>query len=148
MIIIYDFENNFLNILLLTIDELMDYLNINPLMNTVKEHIMNHYIKEYREIINVIPVDIRRKMLIESGKNVITLTLYKNLYTFQSSYDDMIEILKKEIMPYIQIFRKLKYMSVEKETLLHELLTNYKNYKLDTNPDIYKWTDGFIQLVK
>ena len=51
-------------------------------------------------------------------------------------------------MPVIKILHEIKFMTPEKENLLNELLTNYNNYKLNTNPDIYKWTEGFIRIIK
>ena len=142
---IYDPDNNFINIMLMNFDELIMYISYHP---TIKEHITKNAIKEYRKITNVIPVDIRRKMLMEAGRNVMALSSYKNLYTIQSSFDEIIGILKKELMPIIELLREIKFMTPEKESLLQELLTNYKNYSLTSNPDIYKWSDGFIQIIR
>jgi hypothetical protein len=142
---IYDKDYNFINILVLNFDELKNYINYNPI---IKEFIIKLTIKDYREITDIIPVDIRRKMLIESGSKAVGWVSYKNLYTINSSYEEIIEILKKELTTVIKIFREIKFMTQEKENLLNELLTNFHNYKLNTNPDIYKWTEGFTKIIK
>ena len=138
-------DGNFINIQLMEISELRSLFNTNEIINTF---IKNHYIKEYRKIIDIIPVDYRRKMKIENDETVLKLTNYKDKYTIDSSYEEIIEILKTELIPIISIFREIKFMTPEKETILHEILTNYKNYTLTSKPDVYKWSDEFIKIIR
>jgi hypothetical protein len=140
---IVDSNGNFVNILLMNIDELMPILHISPIIN---EHINTYYIKMYREIVNVIPIDYRRKIKIESGEHTFGIVGYKNLYTIHNSLEEIIEILKKELKPIIDIFRQIGIMNSEKEALLNELLTNYRNYTLKSNPDVDWWSTQFYKI--
>lgn len=138
-------DNNFINIQLLEINELRPLFNTNEIIDTF---IKNYYIKEYRNIIDTITIDYRRKMLIENGENIQNLIIYQNKYTIESSYDVIIEILKTELIPIISVLREIKFMTFEKESILHELLTNYKNYTLTSKPNIYKWCEEFIRVIR
>ena len=71
---------------------------------------------------------------------------YKNLYTIHNSFEEIIEILKMELKPIIDIFRQIGIMNSEKETLLHELLTNHRNYTLTSKPDINWWSTQFYKI--
>jgi hypothetical protein len=142
---IYTKDGDFINIMLMNINELRDNIDYHPM---IREHVEKYYIGLYREIINTIPVDFRRKMLTEAGRNPVSLMSYKNMYTIESSYEQIIEVLKQELIPIIQILKEIKFMTSEKEDLIKELLSNYKNYTLDSKPDIYKWSEGFSQISK
>lgn len=140
---IYDSDGNFVNVILMSVDELMPLFKTNPIID---EHIYTYYIKMYREIIDVIPVDYRRKMKIESGEKTIGFVGYKNLYTINNSFEEIINILQRELEPIITVFRHLGMMNPEKETLLHNLLTNYKSYTLISKPDINWWSITFCKI--
>jgi len=135
---IVDSDGNFINIMLMTVDELMPLLHSHPMID---EHIHSYYIKKYREIVNIIPVDYRRKM-----NNVTGFVGFNNLYTINNSFEEIINILKIELEPVIKIFRHVGLMNPEKEILLNELITNYKNYTLTTKPDIYWWSVQFYKI--
>jgi hypothetical protein len=126
------------------INELRPFLDYHP---SIKEHILKYYIGQYRQIIDIIPVDIRRKMLVEQKNQQHKLISYKNLYNIDSSYEDIINVLSKEIMEIILILKEIKYMTPEKENIINELLTNYKNYTFDTKPSIYDWSIGFNKIL-
>jgi hypothetical protein len=140
---IYDLAGNFVNVMLMSVDDLMPLFKTNPIID---EHIYTYYIKMYREIIDVIPVDYRRKMKIESGEDTIEIVGYKNLYTINNSFEEIIDILQTELEPIITVFRNLEMMNPEKETLLHNLLTNYKSYTLISKPDINTWSTQFYKI--
>jgi hypothetical protein len=140
---IYDSAGNFVNIMLMSVDELMPLFKTNLIID---EHINTYYVNKYREIVNIIPVDYRRKMKIESGENIIGFVGYKNLYTINSSFEEIINILQMELEPIIAILRHIGIMNPEKETLLHNLLTDYKSYTLITKPDINTWSTQFYKI--
>jgi hypothetical protein len=64
---IYDPHGDFVNIILLNIDELRSLFDYHP---KIRSFVKAYYISEYRKIVTVIPVDIRRKILIESGEKI------------------------------------------------------------------------------
>lgn len=132
-------NDDFVNIMLMTVDELMPLIHTNQIID---DHIHNYYKKEYGMIVNVIPIDYRRKMLNDTGKT-FQLDCYKNLYTMESSYDEIIAVLQKELYPVISMLKHIGLMDNEKEGLLNELLTNYRNYTLTSKPDIYWWSTQF-----
>lgn len=136
---IYDPYGNFINIQLITFDELCPLIHIHPI---IKTHVHNYCIKEYRKIIDIIPVDYRRKLL------NIPIHGYMEKYTNDTSFDEIINILKIELDPIIKIFQKVGIMTDEKEELLNELYTNYKNYTLTSSPSIYHWTTNFLQICR
>jgi hypothetical protein len=138
--IIYDPNNNFLNIMLVSIDELRPYIDYHPF---IKKYIEIYYIKEYRKIADVIPLDIRRKILIESGDKNIFLLSYKNLYSQESSYQDIIKILKQELQPIINILKEINYWTPEKDARLQEL------FDVDLSKvNLYEWTPCFIKILR
>ena len=141
---IYDQNNNILNILLMNINELRPYLDYHSL---IKDHIYKFYEKKYRDITNIIPVDFRRKMLIEIKNENHKLVCYKNLYTISSSYQDIINILRNELFIIIDIFKEIKFMTPEKEKYIEELLTNYKDYTFESKLTIYDWSTGFNKIL-
>jgi hypothetical protein len=141
---IYDKNNNIINIMLMDINELRPYLNYHELIN---ENILKYYSNQYRKITDIIPVDIRRKMLVEEKNQQHNLVSYKNLYTINSSYEDIVNVLSNEIMNIILILREIKFMTPEKEAIIHELLTNYKNYTFESKPSIYDWSIGFNKIL-
>jgi len=141
---IYDSDNNIINITLMKIDELRPYLDYHPL---IREHILKYYTTQYRNITDIIPVDIRRKMLVEIKNQTQNLVCYKYLYTIESSYDDIINVLRNELTIIINILKEINFMTPEKEAIIEELLTNYKNYTFDSKPSIYDWSTGFNKIL-
>lgn len=126
------------------INELRPYLDYHPL---IKEHILKYYTSQYRQITDIIPVDIRRKMLVEIKKENQRLVCYKNMYTINSSYEDIINVLTNELNIIINIFKEINYITLEKEEIIQNLLINYKNYTFDTKPSIYDWSLGFNKIL-
>ena len=75
------------------------------------------------------------------------LVCYKNLYTINSSYQDIINILRNELYIIINIFKEIKFMTPEKEKYIEELLTNYKDYTFESKLTIYDWSTGFNKIL-
>jgi len=141
---ITDDNGNFLNIMLMSVDELMPLLHTHPFID---EHINNHYVNKYREIVNIIPVDYRRKKKIESGEMGIGLVGYMNKYTIHDSYEKIIDILKSELDQILPILRHIGIMNPEKEDLLQELINNHGNYTVNSKPDINWWSTQFYRIL-
>jgi len=133
----YDPEGNFYNLLLLTGQELYNMFGIHP---DIDIRIQTYYIKEYKYIVNTIHVDYRRKM------QNIPIANYKNLYDNNSTLDQIMEILYNELQPSIMCLRGLNLVTPEKQQILNELFQNYKDYGLNTNPSVYKWTERLYNL--
>jgi hypothetical protein len=130
--------------MLMNIDELRPYLDYHPI---IKEHIHKFYTKKYRDITDIIPVDIRRKMLVETKNENQRLVCYRNLYTIESSYNEIINILRNELTIIFDILREIKLITPEKEAMIQDLLDNYKNYTFDSKPSIYDWSTGFNKIL-
>jgi hypothetical protein len=139
-----DSKGNFINIMLMTVEELMPLLHTHQLID---EHINNHYINKYREIINIIPVDYRRKKKIESEEMGIGLVGYMNKYTIHDSFEKIINILKSELDQILPILRHIGIMNPEKEDLLQELINNHGNYTVNSKPDINWWSTQFYKIL-
>ena len=141
---IFDTEGNIINITLMDIDELRPYLDYHPI---IKENIHKFYTNLYRKITDIIPVDIRRKMLVELKNENHSLVCYRNLYTIKSSYDDIINVLRNELTIILNILSEIKFMTPEKEAIIQGLLNNYRNYTFDSNPSIYDWSTKFNSIL-
>ena len=142
---IIDSNGNFINILLMSIEELKKYYHQYPIIDEI---ILKYYTDEksmYKYIINTIVIDIRRQELIRSGE-IINIKGYNDKYSVNTSKDKMIQILKEELEPIIKDYRELGIMNDEKEALLNELLTNYNNYTLTSSPSIYDWSTRFMKI--
>jgi len=133
----YDPDGNFYNLLLLNGQELYNMFGIHPEINT---RIQTYYIKEYKSIVNKIHVDYRRKI------QNITIANYKDLYDNNSTSNQIMEILYNELQPSIMAFQGLNLLTPEKQQILNELFQNYKDYGLNTNPSVYKWTERLYNL--
>jgi len=145
---IYDPYGDFINIILLNIDELRLLFGYHP---KIKKYVTDFYVSEYRNIVTVIPVDIRRKILIELGENITFCDgTQKYHYTLDSSYETLIDILRSKLDVIIPILIEVNIIDVEKRNYIyHELLTNYKNYTLVSKPkDIYFWCAEFCALLR
>jgi hypothetical protein len=141
---IYDSNNNIINIMLRNIDELRPHLDYHPI---IKEHIHKFYTNLYRKITDIIPVDIRRKMLVEIKNETQRLVCYNNLYSIESSYDDIINVLRNELTKIINILKEIKFLTLEKEAIIQDLLNNYKNYTFESKPSIYDWSTRFNKIL-
>jgi len=140
----YDHNENFANFLLMDTDEIEQIMNKYPI---AKEIINNSTDKQYRKVIDIIPVDIRRIMLRDAGQSSLPLYGYKNLYTINTPIPEIMRILKKEVESFIIIYRRLNRLDSSKEDLLKELLINYQNYTLTSKPDIYWWSNQFVKIL-
>ncbi len=144
---IYDLHGDFINIMLLNIDELRPLFDYHP---KIKKYVTDFYISEYTKIIIVIPVDIRRKVLIDSGEKIVLCNgTMKYHYTLDSSYETLIEILRSELDCIIPVLMEINIIDERKRDYIYgELLTNYKNYTLTSKPkDIYFWCAQFSALI-
>jgi len=141
---IYDPSGNFINLMLMSVDELRPLFNYHP---KVKKTVSDYYIKEYSKVKDQIPVDIRRKLLIESGNSNMGFNFLKYPYTLDSSFETILEILKQELNKIIPILIETGIMSVEKQNYIYsELLNNFNEYKVisTANPkNIYIWCSNF-----
>lgn len=145
---IFDTSNDFINIILLSIDELRPLFDYHP---KIKKYITAFYIAEYRNIVTIIPVDIRRKILIESGEKIAFCEGTKKYqYTLDTSYEILIRILQSELDRIIPVLIEVNIIDVRKRDYIYgELLTNYRNYTLTSKPkDIYFWCAEFCALLR
>ena len=145
---IYDHHGDFINILLLNIDELRSLFDYHP---KIKKYVTDFYISEYKKIVTIIPVDIRRKVLIESGEKIAFCDGTKKYhYTLDTSYETLIEILRSKLNDIIPVLMEINIIDERKRNYIyHELLTNYKNYTLASKPkDIYFWCAEFCALLR
>jgi hypothetical protein len=145
---IFDPRGDFINIILLNIDELRPLFDYHP---KIKKYITDFYIAEYRKIVTIIPVDIRRKILIESGEKIAFCEGTKKYqYTLNTSYDTLIRILQSELDCIIPVLIEVNIIDERKRDYIYgELLTNYKNYTLTSKPrDIYFWSAEFCSLLR
>lgn len=145
---IYDPNGDFINILLLNINELRPLFDYHP---KITKYVTDFYVSEYRNIVTVIPVDIRRKILIESGEKITFCEGTKKYhYTLDSSYKTLIEILQSKLDSIIPILIEVNIIDSRKRDYIYgELLTNYKNYTLTSKPkDIYFWCAEFCALLR
>jgi hypothetical protein len=145
---IYDPHGDFINIILLNIDELRPLFDYHP---KIKAFVKAYYITEYRKIVTVIPVDIRRKVLIESGETIAFCEgATKYHYTLDSPYETLIEILRSELDRIIPVLMEINIIDAEKRDYIYgELLINYRNYTLTSKPrDIYFWGAEFCSLLR
>jgi hypothetical protein len=133
----YDNNYDFYNLFLFSEYELKNVFGVNPDMD---EYIRIYYVKKYKELTNKIIVDYRRKM------QNIPIDPYKNKYNNDSSTDTIMMVLQNEIKSFFNIFNNLNMITPEKNAIIQELFTNYKNYGLNTNPSIYKWSDMLYNL--
>jgi hypothetical protein len=145
---IYDPIGDFINIMLLSIDELRPLFDYHP---KIKKYITEFYIAKYKNIVTVIPVDIRRKVLIDSGEKIAFCDgSIKYHYTLDTSYETLIRILQSELDSIIPGLIEVNIIDAGKRDYIYgELLTNYKNYTLVSKPkDIYFWCEEFCSLLR
>jgi hypothetical protein len=55
-------------------------------------------------------------------------------------------VLRNELTIIVNILNEIKFMTPEKEAIIQNLLINYKNYTLDSKPNIYDWSIGFNKI--
>jgi hypothetical protein len=123
----YDTRQNFYNLLLCTPDELKRYIGLHP---RVDSYIKRYFTIQYETILNNYHVDYRRRTRGEP-------CLFKNeLYTDVSEPEYIMELLEAELCSLIPIFQGLGVVTQEKLSLLLDL---FKNYKVYTGNDMYKW---------
>ena len=129
----YDEEGNFYNILLYTPAELITVLGKIP---KIDEYIRNYYIRHYRNVIEEIHPDYRRRV------QGLPLKGYQNKYSLDAPIETIISVFRSEIYKIIDIFKILGMVSKEKETKLEHLFIHYLDY------DMYKWYEIAVKLFK
>jgi hypothetical protein len=131
----------------MNIDELRPLFGYHP---KIKAYVTTFYVSEYRKIVTVIPLDIRRKILNESGENIVICSGNKYNYTLDSSYESIIDILRSNLDRIIPILIEINVINSDKRDYIYgELLANYRNYTLTSKPkDIYFWCNEFISLLR
>ena len=127
----YDEFHDFINITLLSEDEMVKIIGKNPDIDKI---IQKYFVGKFRKVVNNIHVDYRRRI---KGEPV----MYGNkLYNNQSSPDQVMQVLQDEICQILPIFEMLKLISHEKRELIHNLFQKYKEY------DMYKWNSQVLSL--
>jgi len=142
---IIDKNSNFINIMLMNPEELIPIMHLNPI---IKERVHSYYINEYRLIVDNIPVDIRRKVKIDAGDKSLQMQNYRNLYTTETSYEELFNILRKELSPIVLILKEIGIMTPDKEIMLETLISNWKNYTIHSKPDINDWSNNFSKIIQ
>jgi len=111
----YDKNNNFINIILLKENEMINIINTNIEIDNI---IKTYFIKQYNKIINL-QTDYRRKIL------GCTILFPNNGYTDESTLSEIMNIIFNKLNPYILILKKLNVITNEKQVLLNHIYHNY-----------------------
>lgn len=131
---IYERNGMFLNIQLLSNEELFEKVDVHP---SIREILCRNILGNYRRILNDIHVDYRRKM---NGEYVFHPNQYG--YTDSSSPSEIMWILEQEIFKCVPLLQKLGLLS-------HNATQKLKDYFLDySRIDRYKWYQEVFNLVK
>lgn len=126
-------SQNFFNIWSYSNEELIKYINYSPETDKI---LYQHFYKQFRKIIDTHHVNYRRKLL---GDTLLTLS---NAYNENSSPNQIMEYIIKELDPMIRIlFRMSSMTQIQKDSFTFKLIS-YKNY------DPYKWYKEIINGIK
>lgn len=126
-------SQNFFNIWSYSNEELINYINYSSEIDKI---LYEHFYKEFRNIIDTHHVNYRRKLL---GDTLLTST---NAYNENSSPNQIMEYIIKELDPMIRIlFRMSSMTQIEKDSFTFKLIS-YKNH------DPYKWYKEIINGIK
>ena len=130
---ITDSRGNFFNTVLCTVSEIKAHTGFNTEMDKL---ILKYITGLYRRTLNQFHVDYRRRLKGE------TTVLYEcSHYTHKTEPEDIMLALQRELTEYVDILRKLKIMTPEKDAHVKELFKEYKRY------DIYKWYDEMSKII-
>lgn len=131
---IYEPNGMFLNIQLLTNEELLDKVDMHP---SVREILSRNLLGEYRSILNEIHVDYRRKM---NGDPVF----HPNTYGYDdTSYpSDIMWILQEKLFSLVPLLQKVGLLSQDSTQKLKNFFVEYQMI------DRYKWYQNVFDLVK
>ena len=131
---IYEPNGMFLNIQLLTNEDLMEKVNLHP---TVREILYKNLLGEYRRVLNEIHVDYRRRL---AGDPVFHPNKYG--YLDSSSPAEIMMILEQQLFQLAPLLEKVGLLSTTTKQKLKDLFLEYKNM------DRYKWYQEVFNLVK
>ena len=118
-------EQGFLNFTLMANDEIKGYIGYS---NEADRLIQNFFLKQYKNDLNEIHVDYRRRLRGEEA------------FERNEAPDEIMRILQNRLCSYLDILRI--YGLVNDEEKLAHLLNYYIEY------DVYKWFDGMIKMVR
>jgi hypothetical protein len=127
----YDEYLDFYNMTLLTKQEMVNIIGKNQ---EIDEIIKVFFIKKFRNLVNYIHVDYRRKT---KGD---TIMYGHDGYNNQSSPDEIMHILQQELNQIFSVFEMLNLMSSEKKNLIQNLFEKYKEY------DMYQWNQQILSI--
>lgn len=128
----YDYDGNFLNFHFVTDADAKRWIGISL---KVDEVLRRKYRAKYLQTLNHIHVDYRRKL---KGD---TLLYGSPDYTNESSPDEILACLKRQLQPSFDILVSLRAIEASKQTTFQELFQTYKTI------DPYKWYDAVSKLL-
>lgn len=131
---IYERNGMFLNIQLLSKEELLDKIDVHP---SIREILCRNLLGEYRRILNEIHVDYRRKM---NGDSLFHPHMYG--YTDSSSPPEIMSILERELFKCVPLLQRVGLLSYDATQKLRDCFMEYQRI------DRYKWYDMVFNLVK
>ena len=131
---IYEANGLFLNIQLLSNEELFQKLDAHP---SIRELLSKNLIRDYRRILNEIHVDYRRKM---NGDPVFCPTAHG--YNDLSTPGEIMLILEGELFKLVPLLQKVGLLSADNTQKLKTFFHNYLTI------DRYKWYQYVFDLVK
>jgi hypothetical protein len=122
----YDFDLNFLNLYFMTDDDAKRWAQISLKLDEI---LRKKYQYKYLSSLNYIHVDYRRKLKGES------LMYGSEFYTNDSTPDEIMSVLQKELRKALDVLIHVKYIEKEVLETFDTLCKTYKKY------DPYKWYD-------
>lgn len=131
---VYERNGMFLNILLLTNEELLDKIDLHP---TIREIVSQNLLGQYRRVLNEIHVDYRRKI---NGDPLFHPNKYG--YTDSSSSSELMWILERELFNCVPLLQKVGLLQQDAVQKLKDFFLEYQGM------DRYKWYQEVFNLVK
>ena len=131
---IYESNGMFLNLQVLTYEELLEKVDVHP---SVRDILKRNLLADFRRILNEIHVDYRRKM---NGDPVFHPSIYG--YDDSSSATVIMHILERHIFNLVPLLQKLGMLSQDATQSIKHLFAIYASM------DRYKWYQEMFNLVK
>jgi len=131
---IYEANGLFLNLQLLSNEELLEKVDVHP---SIQEILRQNLLKDYRQTLNEIHVDYRRKM---NGDPVFCPTIHG--YDTSSTPSEIMRVLEKKLFKLVPLLQKVGLLSVQGTQKLRDLFLEYETI------DRYKWYQYTFDLVK
>ena len=131
---IYESNGLFLNIQLLSNEELLKKVDAHP---SIQEILRRNLLGEYCRILNEIHVDYRRKI---NGDPVFCPKKYG--YDDQSKPEEIMRVLQEQLFKLVPLLQKVGLLSLQGTQRLNELFQEYQGI------DRYKWYQYAFDLIK